>query len=182
MSPSSRAHSPAHVTFAVTTSSVAALIRYATAISNNVISKHACRDHQARANQTSNLLHVVTLERSRLIQTPRSRDLFLHSSEKMSHNHMRISATVRILLLTPSLSFVAGKGKKRSLFDFPRTHVLHPTVIACRGVRVEQTVACAMQAWLRHGLRVDDVRARLLYSYSDPRGGLGTLRIGVMLH
>jgi hypothetical protein len=176
MSPSSRAHSSAHVTFAETTSSVAALIRYATVISNNVISKHACRDHQARANQTSNLLHVVTLERSRLIQNPRPPN----SAPQIE------SSTITCKSLQQYGSFSlpprCRRGPEKVPFRLPRTHVLHPTVIACRGVRVEQTVACAMQAWLRHGLRVDDVRARLLYNYSDPRGGLGTLRIGVMLH
>ena len=63
--------------------------------------------------------------------------------------------------------------QKRSLFD---SHVLHPTKPPVRGVHVEQTVACTMQAWLRHGLGLTTCAARgccSARSLENPRGGLG---------
>jgi hypothetical protein len=45
----------------------------------------------------------------------------LRSSDKEFHSHMQIPVTERILLLNPSPS-LQEKARKKSLFDFPRTH------------------------------------------------------------
>jgi hypothetical protein len=83
----------------------------------------------------SNLLHVVTLEAPRLIQTPDLQPPLLRQRVPQSH----ANPCDRTDPSPEPLPLVTGEGQEKVPFRLPThaPHVLHPTVIARRGVRVE---------------------------------------------